>query len=97
MEGAGQLQPVGHTRFAWSKAQPRFHSHRASHYGRVGANAKLQQIFNSRIIQNNIEFYIVTFRGAHADHGAFAVNEVCRNVAFTGWRYVSPLVPSTMA
>src|SRR5580700_11505107 len=70
MKGASQLQPVGHSRIAGSKAQLRLHLHWPEDYRRIGSHSQPKQVFNPRSIQDDVEFYIVPFRGAHADHGS---------------------------
>ena len=70
MKRAVQLEPVGHIRIAGNQAQSRVHFNRTAHDRRIGAHAQLQQVFNLRMIEDDIEFYIVTLGCAHPDHRA---------------------------
>src|SRR5712691_11663819 len=65
-----QFQPVGHRPITRIKAQSCLHLHRTAHDWRIGAHSQRKQVFDLRMIQQNVELYIVTPGGVQANDGA---------------------------
>ena len=92
-----QVQPVGNIGISGRNIEQCLKSDSTCHYRRIGVNSQLKQVLNLSLRDCYIELDVAALGSEVLTTAPVAVSGVLMIVARTGCKYVSPLVPSTIA